>query len=168
MAKGTLTLATAIAIAASAAASFGDGTWAQERFYAGAAAEAALPQGGARIRALSGAGARFGCYLSEALALEGAAAWAEDRAALSAAALWHWNGWREYDLLFGYSRFDPFFTVGAKCWMHGGPAGPHFGAGALYYLGGTWALRFDAGIALGVDDGVETVHTLSLGLQFSF
>ncbi len=166
MAKGALILAAALA--ASAALASGEDGGVQDRFYAGAAAEVALPQGGARIRTLAGAAARFGCYLADALALEGAAAWAEDRAALSASALWHWRGWEEYDLLFGYSRFDPFFAVGAKCWTRGGPAGPHLGAGALYYLDDSWALRFDAGLTLGVDGGVETVHTLSLGLQRSF
>ena len=70
--------------------------------------------------------------------------------------------------MFGYERFDPFLSVGAKGWINHGQVGPVFGLGALYYLSNDWALRVDADLTVGVESEVETFHSLSLGVQYSF
>lgn len=137
-------------------------------WYSGASAQVVLPQGGSRMHRLVGGTARVGCYLSDSLALEAEAAWLEDVAGLSARALWHLHGLEEFDLLFGYERFDPFLSVGARGWIHDGQVGPSAGVGAFYYLTDFLALRFDADVTLGLDTGVETAYTLSAGLQYSF
>ena len=137
-------------------------------WYAGGAAQHVLPQGGARMRRLGGAAARVGRYLTESLALECEAAWLEDSAGLAARAVWHLHGWDEFDMLFGYERFDPFLSAGAKGWFHDGQVGPSAGIGAFYYLSDEWAVRFDAEATLGLDTRVETVYSLSAGLQYFF
>lgn len=139
-----------------------------DRGYLGVAGSLVLPQGGSRMPRLGGASLRGGWYLTTALALEGEIAWLENRAGLAAGALWHWHGWEEFDLLFGYERFDPFFTVGARGYLNDGQVGPYAGVGALYYLDDEWALRADAVVALGLDTRPETVYQLSVGVQYSF
>ena len=141
---------------------------AESGWYAGGAAQLVLPQGGSRMRRLGGGAARAGRYLTDSLALECEAAWLEDSAALAARAVWHLHGWEEFDMLFGYERLDPFLSAGAKGWMHDGQVGPSAGLGAFYYLTDDWALRFDAEATLGLDTRVETVYSISAGIQWFF
>ncbi len=154
-------LAAATSFAAIADESLGE-------WYAGGAAQIVLPQGGSRMRRLGGGAARAGRYLAESLALECEAAWLENTCGLSARALWHLHGWRAFDMLFGYERFDPFLAAGARGWIHDGQLGPSAGLGAFYYLTDDWALRFDADVTLGLDTDVETAYSLSAGLQRFF
>ena len=141
---------------------------AESGWYAGGAAQLVLPQGGSRMRRLGGGAARAGRYLTDSLALECEAAWLEDSAALAARAVWHLHGWEEFDMLFGYERFDPFLSAGAKGWFHDGQVGPSAGIGAFYYLTDEWALRLDAEATLGLDSRVETVYSVSAGIQWFF
>lgn len=136
--------------------------------YVGLSGSLVLPQGGGDMRRLGGATVRFGGYLTDDWALEGAAAWMENRAGLAVGALWHWHGCEEFNRLFGYERLDPFFTFGVKGWLDHGEAGPSAGLGALYYLSDDWALRCDAEATLGLEREVEMVYSLSAGLQYSF
>ncbi len=137
-------------------------------FYAGVSGTMALPQGGSRLHAVGGAAFRGGWYLSDAWALEGEVAVLEDVCGLAAEGLWHWKGWEEYDKLFGYSRFDPFFTIGVRGALPGGQVGPAVGVGALCYLTDEWALRFDANALLGLETRCEMVYAIALGVQYSF
>ena len=132
-----------------------------DRFYAGSGAMLVLPGGGSRMRRLGGGAARAGYYLAEFWAVEAEAAALENFAGLSAAVLWHW---------WGYERFDPFFTFGAKGWVgHGdGQLGPKAGLGSFYHLTDSWSLRFDADVTLGLDTEAETVYSVSAGVQRSF
>ena len=85
-------------------------------------------------------------------------------------ALWHLQGWSLYGDLFGYSRFDPFFTAGARGWIggSGGRVGPAAGVGTFWHLPDEWSLRFDAAATLGLDTETEVVYSLSAGVQRSF
>lgn len=131
-----------------------------DRFYAGAAGTFVLPQGSSRMSRHLGAAFRFGCYLTESWALDGEASWiTSNRVGLSAKALWHW---------WGYERFDPFFTFGAKGWMVRGQVGPNGGIGAFYHMTECLSLRFDADATLGVETRTEMVYSLSAGFQWSF
>ena len=141
---------------------------AESGWYVGGAAQLVLPQGGSRMRRLGGGAARAGRYFTDSLALECEAAWLEDSAALAARAVWHLHGWEEFDMLFGYERLDPFLSAGAKGWIHDGQIGPSAGLGAFYYLTDDWALRFDAEATLGLDTRVETVYSISAGIQYFF
>lgn len=134
----------------------------------GGSATLVLPQGGARMRRLGGGTARVSRYLSATCAVEAEAAWLEDKAGLAAQGLWHMQGWEWFGKLFGYERFDPFVTAGVRGWLTDGQVGPAAGLGAFYYLDDNWAVRFDATLTLGLDASVETVHSLSLGLQYAF
>lgn len=138
------------------------------RNYLSLAGSLVLPPGGSRLNRLGGAALRGGHYLSESFALEAEAAWLENRCALAVRSLIHFSAWEEFDLLFGCERLSPFFTVGARVYFPSGQVGPEVGVGALYYLTDEWALRGEAGAVLGLDTRVETVYSLSLGLQYSF
>lgn len=127
-----------------------------------------LPQGGSKLRRLGGGAARVSRYFSDAFAIEGEAAWLEDRTGLSVQGLWHMQGFEWFGKLFGYERFDPFMTGGVRGWLNEGQVGPAVGLGAFYYLSDDWAVRFDANLTLGLDTDVETIHALSLGLQYTF
>ena len=141
-----------------------------DRWYVGAAGEMMLPQGGSRLRPVGGAAIRGGYYLTEDIALEGEAAWLEDSVGLGADVLGHWQGWKPYSDLFGYSRFDPFFTLGVRGWIGrpGGQVGPRAGLGAFYHLTDSWSLRFDADATLGLETSREMLYTLAVGIQYSF
>ena len=139
-----------------------------DEWYVQGAAQIVLPQGGARMRRLGGGAARFGRYLTDSLAVEGEAAWLEDCASLAARAVWHLHGLKEFDMLFGYERFDPFLSAGARGWLHDGQVGPSAGVGAYYYLTDEWALRFDADATLGLDTHAEAAYTISAGVQYFF
>lgn len=141
-----------------------------DRGYVGLSGTLTLPQGGSRLRRVGGAAICGGYYLTENWAIEGAAAWQENVAGLSAGALGHLQGWEFYGNLFGYSRFDPFVTVGAKGWIGSsrGQVGPKAGLGAFYHLTNDWSLRADADATLGLETNVEMLYTISLGLQYAF
>ena len=118
--------------------------------YVGVAAAITLPQGGSSMRRLGGGALRAGWYFDEFLALEGEVDWLENAA--------------------GYSRFDPFFTAGARGWIGGsaGQVGPSAGVGTFWHLTDEWSLRFDAAATLGLDTATEVVYSLSVGVQRSF
>jgi len=137
-------------------------------FYLGAAGSLVLPQGGSRMTHLGGAALRGGYYFNDWFALEGEAAWMEDRAGLAARGVIHWKGWNEWDMLFGFSRWDPFFTLGAKGWLPDGQVGPAVGIGVLYYLDDNWALRCEGEATLGLDTNTEMIYSLSAGVQYSW
>ena len=139
-------------------------------WYVGASAQLMLPEGGSRLRHVGGAAVRGGCYLSENWAAEAEAAWLEDLAGLSVQALGHLQGWDVYGDLFGYSRFDPFVTVGARGWIGRdcGQVGPKAGLGAFYHLTDAWSLRVDADATLGLETNCEMLYSLSVGIQYSF
>jgi len=131
-----------------------------DRWFVGVNGTLFLPQGGSKMRRLGGASLRVGYYVSEFWAIEGEAAWLENVAGLSADALWHW---------WGYERFDPFFTFGAKGWIgRAGQVGPKVGIGAFYHLTDAWSLRGDADATLGLDTACEVDYSLSVGVQRSF
>lgn len=130
------------------------------RSYVGLAGSLTLPQGGSRLHHIGGATLRGGYYIDEFLAVEGEAAWLENFAGLAADVLWHW---------WGYERFDPFFTVGARGWIGVcGQVGPKVGVGTFYHLTDEWSLRLDVDATLGLDTDVEVDYSLSVGLQYSF
>ena len=141
-----------------------------DRWYVGLAGQMMLPQGGSRMHHVGGGAFRGGYYLTEDWAIEGEAAWLEDAAGLSAAALGHFQGWSLYGDLFGYSRFDPFVTVGAKGWIgrHAGQVGPKAGLGAFYHLTDEWSLRADADATLGLETNCEMLYSISIGFQYAF
>ena len=141
-----------------------------DRWYVGAAGQMTLPQGGSKMRHVGGAAVRGGYYLDENWAVEGEAAWLEDSAGLGAAALGHFQGWDLYGDLFGYSRFDPFVTFGAKGWigLGCGQVGPKAGLGAFYHLTDQWSLRADAEATLGLETRCEMLYSVSVGVQYSF
>lgn len=130
------------------------------RSYVGLAGAVTLPQGGSRMHRVGGATLRGGYYIDEFLAVEGETAWLENFAGLAVDVLWHW---------WGYERFDPFFTVGARGWIGArGQVGPKAGVGAFYHLTDEWSFRVDADATLGLDTDVEVDYSLSVGLQYSF
>ena len=141
-----------------------------DRWYVGVAGQMMLPQGGSKMHHIGGAALRGGYYFTEDWAIEGEAAWLEDAAGLSAELLGHFQGWSAYGDLFGYSRFDPFVTLGARGWIgHDcGQVGPKAGLGAFYHLTDEWALRADADATLGLETNCEMLYSISVGVQYSF
>ena len=141
-----------------------------DRWFIGASGALTLPQGGSRLHRIGGASLRGGFYLTENWALEGEAAWQEDAAGLAVDALGHLQGCDLYGDLFGYSRFDPFCTLGARGWIGRdcGQVGPKVGVGAFYHLTDSWAIRGDADATLGLETDREMLYSVSIGIQFSF
>jgi len=141
-----------------------------DRWFVGLSGSLMLPQGGSRLHRVGGAALRGGCYLTEDWAVEGEAAWLEDVAGMSVETLGHFQGWDFYGDLFGYSRFDPFVTLGAKGWIGDGcgQVGPKVGLGAFYHLTDSWSLRADADATLGLETNCEMLYSLSVGVQYSF
>lgn len=137
-------------------------------FYLGVSGALVLPQGGSRMSHLGGAAFRAGYYFNDWFALEGEASWMENRAGLAARGVVHWKGWDEWDMLFGFSRWDPFFTIGACGWLPDGQVGPAAGIGFLYYLDDNWALRASAEAVLGLDSDAEMIYSLAAGVQYSW
>ena len=129
-----------------------------DRWYVGASATLVMPQGGGDMRRLGGAMARVGYYVTEAFAVEADAAWLEDCAGLGVQGLWH---------IWGYERFDPFLTFGARGWIDG-DLGPVAGLGAFYHLTDNWSLRADAQATLGIDSDCDMVYSLGAGVQYTF
>jgi hypothetical protein len=126
--------------------------------YAGVSASVILPQGGSDMRRLGGATARTGYYVSESLAVEADVSWLEDCVGIGVQGLWHF---------WGYERFDPFLTVGARGWIDG-DVGPVAGLGAFYHLTENWSLRGDAQAVLGIDRECDMIYSISLGVQYAF
>ncbi len=137
-------------------------------FYLGASGAIVLPQGGSRMTHLGGAAFRAGYYFNGWFALEGEASWMENRAGLAARGIVHWKGCDEWDMLFGFSRWDPFFSIGACGWLPDGQVGPAAGIGLLYYLDDNWALRFSGEATLGLDGRTEMIYSLALGVQYGW
>lgn len=129
-----------------------------DRWYAGASCSLVLPQGGGGMRRLGGGTARIGYYCTESLAVEADAAWLEDCAGIGVQGLWHF---------YGYERFDPFATFGARGWIDG-DFGPTAGLGAFYHLTDSWSLRADAQATLGIDGDCAMVYSLGAGVQYSW
>ncbi len=142
----------------------------EDEWYVGAVAGMVLPQGGSSMCHLGGAAIRGGYYLSDFFAVESEVGWMEDSASISAQSLWHWQDGELYGNLFGYSRFDPFFTFGAKGWIarDAGQVGPKLGMGAFYHLDDHLSIRVDFDATLGLDSEVEMVYTIVGGIQYSF
>lgn len=138
--------------------------------YVGLSGSVTLPQGGSRMRRVGGAAIRGGTYLTEDWAVEGEVAWLENFAGLGVQALGHLQGWGLYGDLFGYSRFDPFMTLGAKGWVGDGcgQVGPKAGLGAFYHLTDSWSLRADADATLGLETNCERLYSISAGFQYAF
>ena len=138
--------------------------------YVGLSGSVTLPQGGSRMHRVGGAAIRGGTYLTEDWAVEGEVAWLENFAGLGAQALGHFQGWGLYGDLFGYSRFDPFVTLGAKGWVGDGcgQVGPKAGLGAFYHLTDSWSLRADADATLGLETNCEMLYSISAGFQYAF
>lgn len=129
-----------------------------DRLYVGASGTLVIPQGGCDMRRLGGATARIGYYVSESFAVEADAAWLEDCVGLGVQGLWHF---------WGYERFDPFMTFGARGWIDG-DLGPVAGLGAFYHLTDNWSLRADAQATLGIDGDCDMVYSLGVGVQYTF
>ena len=139
--------------------------------YVGAAGQLILPQGGGRLDLAGGAVVRAGTYLAEPFALEFEAGQTEKYTTLTVDGIFHLSGIYYYDYLFGFSRFDPFFSVGARGWFDGdgrGEVGPKSGLGAFYHLSDHWSLRFDVDATLGLNGREEVDYTFSAGLQYFF
>lgn len=138
--------------------------------YVGLSGSVTLPQGGSRMHRVGGAAIRGGTYLTEDWAVEGEVAWLENFAGLGVQALGHLQGWGLYGDLFGYSRFDPFVTLGAKGWVGDGcgQVGPKAGLGAFYHLTDSWSLRADADATLGLETNCEMLYSISAGFQYAF
>ena len=147
---------------------FADADEAGDEWYAGGAAQILMPQGGSSVGRLGGAAARGGRYFGRSFAVECEGAMLENSATLAARAVWHLNGWREFDMLFGCERFDPFLSAGAKGLIHDGQVGPFAGIGAFFHLTDYWALRLDADAMLGLDTEAKMLYTVSLGIQRFF
>ena len=156
--KSILLAAVASLSVVSSAVEDDDDGYELDRLYAGSSATLVIPQGGGDMRRLGGATARVGYYVTEALAVEADAAWLEDCAGLGVQGLWH---------LWGYERFDPFVTFGARGWIDG-DLGPVVGLGAFYHLTDNWSLRADAQSALAVDCDCNMVYSLGAGVQYTF
>lgn len=136
-------------------------------WYVGSSAALVLPQGGGGMRRLGGAAVRAGRWLDENWALEGEAAWLEDRAGLAAHLLMRFSAWEEFGLLFGYERLDPFAKMGARGWI-AGEVGPSVGLGTYYHLTDQFSLRAEAEATLGLNGADEMVYSLGLGLEYTF
>lgn len=156
--KSILLAAVASLSVVSSAVEDDDDGYELDRLYAGSSATIVLPQGGGDMRRLGGATALVGYYVTEALAVEADAAWLEDCAGLGVQGLWH---------LWGYERFDPFVTFGARGWIDG-DLGPVAGLGAFYHLTDNWSLRADAQATLGIDSDCDMVYSLGAGVQYTF
>ena len=141
-----------------------------DRGYVGLSGMLLLPQGGSRLHRVGGVALRGGYCLTEDWAVEGEAAWLENLAGLSVGALGHLQGWDLYGDLFGYSRFDPFVTAGARGWIGDGcgQVGPRAGLGAFFHLTDAWSLRADVDATLGLETNGEVLYSFSVGVQRSF
>jgi hypothetical protein len=140
--------------------------------YIGGFGQIDIPQGGSDARRLAGPLVRIGCSFDEEsyYSLEAEAGWLENSASMAFRALVHWQAWRVYGDLFGFSRFDPFFTAGARGDMGSCSdlAGPQCGAGFFYHLDDVWSFRFDSFATLDVNGETEMRYSFTAGLQRMF
>lgn len=132
-----------------------------------------LPEGGGEMRRGGGGGGRIGCYVDEAefYAVEGEAAWCGKAASFAVNGVLHWQAWQFYGDLFGFSQFDPFFSLGARCWAGGSGSdnvGPSAGIGTFWHIDGNWSLRLDAGATLCLDGENDMRYTIAAGVQYGF
>ena len=128
--------------------------------YLGLGEAMTLPQGGGDVASRKGGGvARAGMYVSDFWAVEGEAGWMETQTMLGVKGLWHW---------WGYERFDPFFTFGARGWIHEGEIGPCAGTGAFYHLTDHWSVRVDLEATLGLERETEMIYGIGAGVQYEF
>ena len=106
----------------------------------------------------AGGSVRAGVYADEFFAVEVEAGRYEQHTTGAVGALWRWQGAEIYNRFFGYSKFDPFFTVGV----------PKAGVGAFYYLDDNWAIRADIDARLDLETWREVWCSASIGLQYDF
>ncbi len=142
-------------------------------FFTGAYAEVVgqsiFPQGGGDMgRHRAGAAVRLGKNVTPHFVTELEVAALEDACGLAWRNVWHLQGWDWFGRLFGYERFDPFLAGGVRGWLPDGDVGPFAGLGALYYLDDHWALRVDGDATLGLESEIETIYSVSAGLQYTF
>lgn len=138
--------------------------------FLGVEGEMLLPQGGASLGRRAGATLTAGTSLSDFWAVEGRLGVLDNAASFGANLLGHLSTFSVYDRFFGFSPFDPFFTLGARGILcdHRGQVGPAVGAGAFYHLSEHWSLRADASAFLGLDTSREVFFTLACGVQYTF
>lgn len=141
-----------------------------EEAYVGGGVLSTFVQGGSKMRHRVGGAANIGVYFSPDIAAEFEVGELEGQTSLAAKALWHLHGWEEFNLLFGYERFDPFLAIGARGFLGDGAGdiGPLCGLGAMYYLSDNWALRFDGDASVGLDTTPTGIYSVALSLRYSF
>jgi hypothetical protein len=127
-----------------------------------------LPCNSAKLRHYVGGGAAIGKYVTEKIALEGEFSVMEDKMFLLARSLVHFSIFEEFNLLFGYERIDPYFSLGVATLFPRGQSGPEFGLGAYYYLSESWALRVDGSSVIGVEGDCDAVYSIAVSLQRTF
>ncbi len=129
-----------------------------------------LPPGGSSHAPRGGALVSAGVALSDAWSLEAQVGALEKGALLGLEGLFRWTGFDLYDRFFGFSPFDPFFSLGAKGTVSSddGLVGPSCGAGAFYHLTENWSLRAEANAILDVNGSCDVPFLLSCGLTYSF
>ena len=123
----------------------------------GVSATTLLPQNGIRPAHRTGGAVNLACYLNDFWSVTGEVACFGDTTGLGAGALWHW---------WGYERFDPFFTFGAKGWLTGG-IGPSGGVGAFFHLDERWSLFLSADATLDLDGRNGMIYTVSAGVRLA-
>ena len=130
-----------------------------DAYYVQLAAAIDLPQGGSHLKhRCGGALVRAGRYVTEFLAVEAEVGLAENLPRLGVMGRWHW---------WGFERFDPFFTFGARGWINGA-VGPCGGLGFYYHLTDTWSFVADASCVLDVAHSPTVVSSMTIGLNYSF
>lgn len=140
----------------------------ENTYYATISSSVVLPRESSGMRDKVGATVNFGVYLTDRFAFEFETGIFEDKPSLAIRSVCHFGAWKEFDLLFGCERFDPFFALGAAGWFNEGQYGPSVGVGAYYYLSDFWALRFEGGSLLALNKDTSVVYSLSVGIQRTF
>lgn len=133
-------------------------------------ASSMMPSGGADVKGGVGGGITAGCDITENFGLEADVVCHGHTLQFGAEGIWRWQGSSLYSDFFGYSRFDPFSSLGISCVVGrgGDQAGPKAGVGAYYHLDNNWSLRFDADAVLALAGRCEMVFSVSAGVVYSF
>lgn len=131
-------------------------------------AQFVFPQGGGDLRYLAGAAVRVGGNVTDYYSCFYEVAALENKCGLAVRCNWSMQSWEWFGKMFGYERFDPVVSLGVRGWLPQGDVGPCVGWGFLYYLDNHWAIRCDADVTLGLESELETIHTVSVGLQYLF
>ncbi len=131
-------------------------------------AQFVFPQGGGDMRHLAGAVVRVGGNVTDCFSCFYEVAALENQCGLAIRGNWSLQSWDWFGKMFGYERFDPFVSLGVRGWLPQGDVGPCVGLGFLYYLDNRWAIRCDADVTLGLESEVETIHSVSVGVQYLF